>query len=591
MFTKILSLIEPAQRNKFILLCFLFIVLGLLEIIGISSVIPFLNIISYSKIEQTDSLTQYIYTLVNPSSYQNFLVLSGLIVLVMILITNGMRILVLYLSSYFVWSNQADMAVMLLNKILDRPYEVFSNENSSDNTKDVLTETENFVTGLLQPLLFLISNSVIALSISLVVFLYNAEIGFLVLFIVTFIFGTFLLTVHRPLINRGKERLSATTTRFKVVDEALSGIKLIKLLRKEEYFASQLKKPSQEFASARSFQAFTRSLPRSIFEVVAFGAVVSMALYGIYAGYDIDGLIPLIGLFAFAGYRLLPSFSIMYQSISSLTFHSIVLDRLYEQRNTSPSAYKQGQIDTVKGNYSYSFKEVSYSYLSSDEFALKDININLKSPSTIGIIGTTGSGKSTFIDLLLGLSKPTEGIIELNDIDLQDYSPEFLADKIGYVPQEIYLTDDTIERNIALGTDKDNIDQDRVIKAAKLAELHDLIQKDLEQAYQTVVGQRGAKLSGGQVQRIGIARAIYNNPEVLILDEGTSNLDQTTESKIIRNLDQDSDIKLRIMVAHRLKAIKDCDRLYLFNDGKLEDSGSYDDLSSRNEIFKSMLKS
>ena len=142
-----------------------------------------------------------------------------------------------------------------------------------------------------------------------------------------------------------------------------------------------------------------------------------------------------------------------------------------------------------------------------------------------------------------------------------------------------------------MGTDKDNIDQDRVIKAAKLAELHDLIQKDLDQAYQTVVGQRGAKLSGGQVQRIGIARAIYNNPEVLILDEGTSNLDQTTESKIIRNLDQDSDIKLRIMVAHRLKAIKDCDRLYLFNDGKLEDSGSYDDLSSRNEIFKSMLKS
>ena len=511
-------------------------------------------------------------------------------VLFLIFLSNFLRALVLYLTSYFTWNNQALMALRLHTSILKRPYEEFSLENSAEASKDILVETEKFVTGLLIPLLTIFSQSVIAAAIIIVLCFYDLFISISVVISTLCVFGLFSFFIHRPLFDMGRQRFKATEKRYQSVDEALSGIKLIKLMQKEEFFADKLRKPSFDFAEAMAYMTVVRSLPRYLFEVIVFGLIILLVLISIYQGNNIEAIIPTLGLFAFAGYRLLPAVSLLYQSYNNLTFNSIVLDKLYTQRNLANNFIERNETTPLTteeiDKYRFKFDSVSFQYKSSDKTILKDLSIELESPSFIGIVGSTGSGKSTFIDLLLGLIEPSSGKILLNDKPLR----KNITSKIGYVPQNIYLFDSSIKSNIAWGINESDIDIDRVKAAAKLANLHDFINDQLSEGYESSVGERGAKLSGGQVQRIGIARALYNNPEILILDEGTSNLDQATESLILSNLRKDKTVKLIIIVAHRLKTTMDCDYLLIFKDGLLADKGTYKELSDRNESFKDMIK-
>lgn len=594
MIKKIIELIEPGQVKKFISLNLLFILLGFVEIIGVGSIIPFLNSISYSSIEESDNLTKFLYELIDPSSYKDFLIITGSIVLTMLVLSNFLRALVSWFTSYFVWENQAKMSIRLLGYILNRPYEVFSKENSADISKDVLVETQNFVVGLLLPVLTIISQVVICLSILVALFYFDPYVAFLATGSIFLVFGIFYTLVHKPLQRRGAERFESTNLRFKIVDEAFSGIKLIKLLNKEDYFVDLIKKPSYEFASAMAFQTFQKRLPRYVFEVIAFGAVVLVALFNIYRGDNISDIITVIGLFAFAGYRLLPSISQIYAAINNLTFNSAVLERLYEQRTLKKldklEKKNKNQL-TDLSKLEYSFQNVSYKYGKNEPYVLNKLSLNLVSPKFVSIVGSTGSGKSTFIDLLLGLLSPTEGDIILNKVPLKNISIEELSSLVGYVPQDVYLTDESIMKNIALGVEEKDIDFKRIIEASRMAEIHELIIEKFDKGYETSVGERGVKLSGGQVQRIGIARALYSKASIIILDEGTSNLDQSTEAKIISNISKDTKTKLLIMVAHRLKTTQKCDQIILFNNGSIEDVGSFSELKERSPTFKLMLNS
>ncbi len=592
MIKKIIELIEPGQFNKFIFLNFLFIFLGFVEVIGVGSIIPFLNSITYTNIEQSDEITRYLYNFIKPSTYKDFLLITGSGVLFLLLLSNFLRAFVLWFTSYFVWNNQAKMSIRLLGYYLHRPYEAFLKENSADISKDVLVETQNYVVGLLLPVLTIISQSVICLAILIALFYFDSYVATLATASIVIIFGIFYALVHKPLRDEGAERFKSTIVRFKIVDESFSGIKLIKLLHKEDFFVNLIRKPSYNFASAMAFQTFSKSLPRYVFEIIAFGAVVLVALFNIYNGRNINEVITIIGLFAFAGYRLLPSMSQLYASFNNLTFNSVVLDRLYDQRNLKKVEVLKGNIDLINfETLKYSFKGVSYRYDSNEPKVLKNISLELESPNFISVVGSTGSGKSTFIDLLLGLLDPTEGEILLNNMSLKDLNKNNIPSLIGYVPQDIYLTDDSIINNVALGIDESDIDIKKVEEACKIAEIHNLIVEKFEKGYETQVGERGLKLSGGQVQRIGIARALYNQAKIIVLDEGTSNLDQSTEAKIISNISQNSNTELLIMVAHRLKATAKSDQIILFNEGKIEDIGSYEELKNRNATFKNMINS
>lgn len=590
MFKKIILLIEPGQFKKLIFLLFLFVFVGFVEIIGVGSIIPFLNSITYSSIDESDNLTKSIYNLIQPSSYKEFLLISGFTVLTLLILSNFFRFLVLWVTSYFVWENQAKMSIRLLSYMMNRPYEDFAKENSADISKDILVETQNFVIGILMPLLVILSQSFICISILIALFLFDALVASLVTLSILLIFGIFYFLIQKPLQKEGAERFKATVERFKIVDESFSGIKLIKLLNKEDYFLNLIQKPSFGFAKAMAFQTYTKGLPRYVFEVVAFGAVVLIALLNIYQGKNINDVITIIGLFAFAGYRLLPSMSQLYGAINSLTFNNAVLERLFNQRELKIIETEEfGFIINNKETIEFSFSNVSYKYNLNEPQVLKNINLKINSPNFISIVGSTGSGKSTFIDILLGLLKPTSGEVLLNDKPLYKFNKKDLATKIGYVSQDIYLFDNSIKKNIAIGVPDEEINLDKLIEASKLAEIHDLIINDFKEGYDTEVGERGIKLSGGQIQRIGIARALYNESNIIILDEGTSNLDQATEAKVIKNISESEHTKLFIAIAHRLKTTINSDQIILFHNGEVQDIGSYRELEERNVIFKKMI--
>jgi len=569
--------------------------MGFFEMVGVGSIIPFLNLVSVGDVSNMDRLTRYVYEVLEPISFTNFLLVVGSTVLILLLISNLLRAIVLWSTSYFVWTNQAFMAIRLLSSILNRPYEVFSEENSAKISKDILYETERFVTGLLHPLLTIISQLVLAISIFIVLCLYDVAVAIPLTLITIILFGSFIILIHRPLHNKGIQRYKSIGEKFKMVDEALSGIKLIKFLKKESFFAEQITKSSFDFADSMSYMTIVRSLPRYIFEVLIFGSLIALSLFTIYRGGDLEEIIPIIGLFAFAGYRLLPAINQIYQSYSQFTFNSVVLEKLSSQlKQVDP---EEGQIENNKSeinkigsNFKFVFDKVSYQYKSEKSFALEETSLSIEDPGFIGIVGVTGSGKSTFLDLFIGLIKPTSGKITLNGKEFDEYGKKVLPDKIGYVPQDIYLLDDTIIKNVALGVKDEEIDMEGVKEALKISDLDDFIFKNLEKGYNTQVGERGAKLSGGQVQRIGIARALYNKPEILILDEGTSNLDQKTEAKILSNLINNQQIKLLLIVSHRLKVTEKCTELILFKDGRVFDRGTYQELEERNELFQQMIK-
>jgi ATP-binding cassette, subfamily B, bacterial PglK len=589
---KIIQLIEPQEFKKFLLLIFLFILLGFVEVVGVGSVIPFLNSLSYSDIEESDRLTKFLYALFNPEDYKEFLLITGSLVIFLLITSNFLRAFVLWYTSYFVWNNQATMSINLLRNILNKPYANFLSENSAELSKDVLAETQNFISGLLLPLLTIISQSVICFAIIVALGIYDLKVSLIAISSILFIFGIFFIVINKPIQRKGVSRFQSTNARFKIVDESLSGIKLIKLLNKEDYFVNLLRKPSYDFASAMAFQTFTKSLPRYVFEVIAFGGVILLALVNIYYGNNINEVITIVGLFAFAGYRLLPSMSQLYQAFNDLTFNNIVLERLLEQGLSKANNIESKKIvDLGVELPEYSFENVSFSYEGTSTKVLKDININVSGPIYLAIVGSTGSGKSTFIDILLGLLEPTDGKVLLNGNDVNHYKKGELSDLIGYVPQDIYLVDATIKQNIALGFNEEEIDQDNIERAAKLANIHDFIIENFDDGYESNVGERGVKLSGGQIQRIGIARALYNKPKIVILDEGTSNLDQITESSVISSLINDQYTHILISVAHRLKITTKCDNILVFNNGKIEDMGTYKELSESNLIFKSMIES
>jgi len=297
-------------------------------------------------------------------------------------------------------------------------------------------------------------------------------------------------------------------------------------------------------------------------------------------------ILPLIALYAFAGYRLLPAFQQIYGSITQLKFVSPSLDAIHNDIKNLAPKISQKDKKNIPLNNAIELKNLHYQYPNTSRTTVKDININIPISSSVGIVGTTGSGKTTIIDIILGLLQPQKGSLEVDNIIIDKNNCDAWQRSIGYVPQEIFITDDTLEANIAFGVDKNEINQDNIIQAAKIANIHDFVMKDLPQKYQTTVGERGVRLSGGERQRIGIARALYRDPKILILDEATSALDNLTEKLVMENIRNLGDKKTIIMIAHRLSTVRDCDIIFYLENGEIKDRGTYKQLIDTSEGFK-----
>jgi len=383
----------------------------------------------------------------------------------------------------------------------------------------------------------------------------------------------------------GASRLNANRLRFNAISEAFGAIKEIKIGGLENTYIKRYSEPAKKVSKNQASFGVVSLLPRYALETVAFGGLLLLVLYLMVKTNNFINAIPIIALYVYAGYRLMPLLQGIYHSTAQLHFVGPSLDSLHEELIKLQKPNLHFGKDKIKLMKNIRLKNIFYQYPNSSKIILNNIDLKISAQTSIGIVGVTGSGKTTLVDIILGLLEAQKGNLEIDDKAIDKQNIRAWQRSIGYVPQHIYLADDTIAANIAFGENEELIDQNAVERAAKIACIHEFIANELPLKYMTKVGERGVRLSGGQLQRIGIARALYHAPQVLILDEPTSALDNFTEQAIMDSLHNlRSDLTI-IMITHRIDTVKKLDNIILIEKGEIKGQGTYNELIKKNVNF------
>jgi len=388
----------------------------------------------------------------------------------------------------------------------------------------------------------------------------------------------------------GQARIDANKERFTALSEAFGALKVVKVGGLEQAYINRFANPAEIFAKGQSAAKVIAQIPRYALEATAFGGMLLIILFLMKESGNFDSALPIIALYAFAGYRLMPALQQIYAAFTQLRFAGPALDALHKELSSLQTMNNDQNchLATMQLNQDIRLEQVCYRYPNGSQQALKGIDLIIPAHSTVGFVGETGSGKTTMVDVILGLLEIQEGTLKIDSQPITATNCRSWQRSIGYVPQDIYLVDGSVSANIAFGVNAKDIDQQAVERAAKVANLHEFVVNGLPQGYATTVGERGVLLSGGQRQRIGIARALYHNPQVLILDEATSALDNLTEQAVmeaVSNLSHDITI---LLIAHRLSTLRQCDQIYFLELGEVKANGTYEELIASNQKFAAM---
>lgn len=593
---KIFSLLAPREKKQAYGLLLAILIMGLLETTGIASIMPFMAVISSPEIIKTNKLLYHIYTITGLTSQNQFLFFLGVGVLLVLLVSNSFAAFTTWLLLRFVYFSGHALSSRLFEKYLNAPYSFFLNQNSSELVKNIIPEVHRVVVGVMTPAIQITTRSVIALCILTLLIAVDPLLAIIVFIVCGGLYGIVFKLSKKQLAVSGKKSTKAQGLRFKFAGEAFGGIKELKLLGREHEYFKRYQKPSYDFATCESTSQAITILPKYALETIIFGGMLLIMLYLIGIKKDITQVLPMLVLYAFAGYRLMPGFNQIFQGFSQMRYHSAALDIIHKHFQIESDKQKPSQVNipptsTLPFSKSIELKNITFSYPKSNSIVINNINLFIRDNTTVAFVGKTGSGKTTLIDIILGLLPINSGEVSIDGTLIEAANLGAWQKNIGYVPQQIYLADDTVTRNIAFGVPDDKIDHQAVIHAANIANIHDFVLKDLPHGYDTDLGERGVRLSGGQRQRIGIARALYHDPKVLVLDEATSALDGLTENVIMDAIHSLAHEKTIILVAHRLTTIKECDLIHVLAQGCIVDSGDYEELMSSCAEFRKMAES
>ena len=571
------------KRKMQIILLFIFSLLnGLAELINLSAVVPFLLIITDPvKIWDVPLIPKFA-SFFDISNQNDLIVPITLLFAFTALISGVIRIFNLWLNIRLSAAIGNDFSREAYRKTLLKPYLMHVKSNSSAILNGLVNNVPVTVK-LIDRILTVLTAVILVISILVGLLIFNKQVTFSVLFLLLFFYFCFSNLSKLKLLSNSKVINKTQKQQIKVIQESLSAIKDLIIFNRKKIYFTNYKKLDKLIRNLNSENRFLSSFPRYGIESLAlFILIVSSIFLRSQEGFKEETLL-ILGVFALAAQRLLPNLQIIFIGLSYVRSNSSQTLNILEILNQRiPRDYFQESSQCLKFNESIKFENIFFKYNSNEENIIKGLNLELQKGERIGIIGKTGSGKSTIIDILLGLIKPTKGKFLVDGVDIHDpCNPEELSkwqNLLTYVPQDIFLTDNSFMENIAYGLPLDLINNDAVIECAKNARIHEFIQST-SNGYQTFVGERGIKLSGGQIQRIGIARALYKKSEIIIFDEATSALDNETELEVInsiRNLKKDFTI---IMIAHRLNTLNNCNRIIEIEAGKVKKMISPSDLN------------
>jgi len=565
---RVLFLARPYGRKKLALVFFLSLAQGIFQVIGVTSIFPFLAIASDPERIRHSQFGLRFLALLPPMGNRELLITAGIIAIVGLLLANAVNLLAEYARTRYTNSFAHWLRVRLLRRMASQPYSYFLQRNSSDLLKKVLGDVATYTGGVLLPLLDSIARVLTSVLLLATLFLVQPVIAISA----ALGFGAFYLIIFRLLARKRWETSEGLRTSFaglfREAQQMLGGIKPIKVLRAEEHFLSRFAGHSAVAAQMSARLSIIANSTRYLVEPLAFGGLCLAVVMLAVQGRDFSDILPNLGVMAVAGYRLVPSLQLLYSQVTQVTSMRYSLDEVFEEFAAAERDEKSGNAERsaeksrpMEWEYAITLDEVSFIYPGTDRPVLDRFSATIQRNTSIGFIGPTGSGKSTLIDLLLGLHRPTSGRML---IDGQPLAPELIPSwqaTIGYVPQEIFLFDDTIARNIALGVPDNEIDNARLREVCAIAQILDFIETELRDGFQTTVGERGVRLSGGQRQRLGLARALYRRPSLLLLDEATSALDVATEAKLIEALHSLTGKLTIVMATHRLSSVGGYDEL------------------------------
>lgn len=585
---KLLFLLTPKERNRAALLFGLILVMSLIEMIGVASILPFMTVLTNPSLVESNFVLISLFKFSNffgVEDKQDFVFALGILVFVMLVISLSFKALTTYALVRFVQMREYSIGKRILEGYLKQPYSWFLSRHSADLGKTILSEVQQIILLGMRPLMESFAQLMVITSIILLLFVVDTKLTLTIGIVLSGAYMFVFYLVRNYLNTLGNRRLSNNQLRFTFINEAFSAIKEVKVGGLEKTYINKFSNSAQIFARAQASWVVIAQLPRFILEAIAFGGVLLLILYIIAKTGDFNTALPIVSLYVYAGYRLMPAMQKVYEGLTQLTFIRPSVDKIYNDFKNLNQKNQYDDQNTISFNKKITLKDIDYNYPNSDKNILTKINLTIPSKSTIGFIGVTGSGKTTLVDIILGLLDPKKGTLEVDGKIISNHNSRSWQKLIGYVPQQINLVDDTVAANIAFGLNLKDIDYNRIEKVSKISNLHEFVINELPNQYQTIIGERGIRLSGGQRQRIAIARALYHNPKLLILDEATSALDNQTEKAVmdaINNLEKNMTI---ILIAHRLNTIKKCDKIFLVNKGEIKKEVTYEELMKDSEIL------
>ncbi len=591
----ILDLFNRQERQQMYLIFAAMVVRGLFEVVGVASIMPFMAVVANDGVVQTNKYLSWAYMSFGFDTPRQFLLALGLVAFFILVFNNILAAITDWFLVKFTLLRGHALAQRLLAGYMSRSYAWFLTRNTADMGANILNEVANYMKGVLRPFMEMLAKGIVSLFICALLLQVDALLAVIVALVLGGAYGGIFYFVRKRLTRAGKDRVYDSRRQFKYINEALTGIKDIKVLGREQYFFNSFSKHSYRANYNQAIYQIVSQLPRYALELIAFGGILLIVLYFIAVRQNTENIIALIALYAFAGYRLMPALQGVFGGITSLKFNISVLHRIREDLS------KNFVLDDALENWNdvqsilplsdkIELKNIEFAYPGNDTSVLNKLKLTISANSTIGLVGTTGAGKTTLVDILLGLFSADRGKLIVDGQVIDETNRRAWQRNIGYVPQHIFLCDDTVARNIAFGLSEDQVNREAIERAACIADIHDFILNELPDGYDTVIGERGVRLSGGQRQRLGIARAMYHDPGVLILDEATSSLDGVTESNVIKAIHSLADKKTIIMIAHRLTTLKECDIIHFLHQGTLLDSGTYQQLYENCEEFNELVK-
>ncbi|MGB4205603.1 MAG: ABC transporter ATP-binding protein [Bacteroidales bacterium] len=592
-YQKLRRLFSRSDKIKLVIIFILMMIAAVLEVVGIGVVPAFVAVVAQPKHVMEHKYAGPVIQFLNITNQRQLLIYMSIGLIGIFLIKNIYTMFFRYVQAKFIYNRRYIYSHKLMTAYMYAPYTFYLERNSTVLLRNTTSEVDLMINSVLQPTMSILKEFIMGTSVVVFLLLVEPLITLIVAGVLGGLAAAFLLLTQNRMKTLGREAQTYRREMLRAARQGFGGIKDARVLNREDEFIEIFRTMARKSSLLQQNRYFISMIPKPLIETLAVTGVILIALIMVLQGRPIADVVPILTLFAVAIIRLMPAIQKITQTLTEIRYNLPSVNAVYDDLSYLLPFNKEFEKDRRKKDKlelknNIRINDIYYKYSNSSEQAINGISLVIPHGKAIAFVGASGAGKTTIVDVLLGLLEPQQGEVLVDGKNIYK-SISAWQRNVGYIPQFIYLGDESLRRNIAFGLPENAIDEEKVLKAVKLAQLEELVAQ-LPEGLDTRVGERGTRLSGGQRQRVGIARALYNDPQVLVMDEATSALDNITEQQIIDSIEDLKGERTVIMIAHRLTTVMNCDMLYFMDKGKIIDQGRYNELLQRNPLFREMAK-